>query len=180
MADEKISALVDGGSVADGDQFVVARSGSDYKIAGSSVLCSPATFITRVAGDLTLTNDGAWHDVPTIGDLTIAAGVSDILMVSLNCVTDKQCYFDVELVNSGSYIGNGDGASSQGIAGMSARTGASAGNARGSAFWTVVSGDISGGNVVLRLRYNNNSQSTKIFADSTVGPFQFGVINLKH
>lgn len=37
MADEKITDLSDGGAIQAGDEFVIARSGSNYKIAGSEI-----------------------------------------------------------------------------------------------------------------------------------------------
>jgi len=42
MADTKISALTDGGAIQATDQFVVARTGSNFKIAGSEVVSGMA------------------------------------------------------------------------------------------------------------------------------------------
>ena len=137
------------------------------------------TFVRRASGDLTITNDTSWHDVPTIGDLTIAAASGDILEVIFSSVTSQSCRFDVQLVTSGNYVGDGVGASSQGIAGWANRAAAAAPVGGCPIPYTVVSGDISSGNVALRLRYTTNgSGATTLFAGSTVGPLIFLVKNL--
>lgn len=136
-------------------------------------------YVNRTAGDLTITNDASWHDVPTIGDLSIPAAVGDVLEITLNGVTDNNMRFEVEFPTSGNYAGPGV-SSTQGIAGWANRV-SGAGPVGGSILYTVQSADIANGSVLVRLRYSTNSSgATKIFASTAVGPLAFGVKNLKH
>jgi hypothetical protein len=155
-------------------------SGTDVTIEAAAGLSAiPVAIINRTSGNLTITNDSSWHDVPTIGDLTIAAAVGDVLEVTLGVVISQAAFFEVQLVTSGNYVGPGV-SSTQGIASWAQRISA-AGNVNGSLLYTVVSGDISGGNVALRLRYTTNSSgATTLFASTAVGPLFFAVKNLKH
>lgn len=75
MADEKISALLDGSPLQSGDEFVVARTGANYKIPGSSVLGIPqgltgATQPTRFVG-------GTASGHPTTGTFAVGDFVID-------------------------------------------------------------------------------------------------------
>ncbi len=147
-----------------------------YPTARAAVI---STFLSRTGGDLTLTNDASWHDVPTIGDLTISAVPGDVLVVVMNGVTDNSCRFEVQLPNGSNYVGPGVSAT-QGIAGWANRV-AGASQVGGSAFYTVQSADLVGGVLSARLRYTTNSSgATKIFATTGVGPLIFGVVNLGH
>lgn len=119
--------------------------------------------------------------MPTIGDLTIAASTGDVLLVQLSGVVGTgTCHFDVQFPNGSNYLGNGVGAGSQGCAPFAHRiSGGIAAPFGGTVPYTVAAGDISGGNVALRVRYKtNNSGATTVFASSTVGPLFFGVVNL--
>lgn len=181
MADSKISALTAITSLGDTDEMVVASSGASKKITGANLKTSVGrtrtAFVKRTAGDLSITNDASWHDVPTIGDLSIAAAAGDVLDIRLSGVTDNNMRFEVEFPTSGNYAGPGI-TSTQGIAGWANRSSAAA-DVGGSVFYTVQSGDISSGNVAVRLRYTTNSSgATKIFASTSVGPLFFAVANL--
>lgn len=146
-------------------------------IPGSAVI--PNTFVKRTAGDLSITDDTSYHDVPTIGDLSIAAATGDILRLTLGAVADNAMRYEVQFPTSGNYAGPGI-TSTQGIASWANRV-AGAGNSNGSILYTVVSGDIATGAVLCRLRYSTNaSGATKIFASTGVGPLFFSVENLKH
>ena len=161
-------SLVNGNSV----RLFFARTGDTPTAVGQG-------FIKRTAGDLSITNDTNWHDVPTIGDVTIAAVASDVLQIAMNGVTDNAMRFEVQFPTSGNYAGPGI-TSTQGIAGWANR-GTGAADVGGVIFYTVQSGDLSGGNIACRLRYTTNaSGATKIFASTSVGPLTFGVVNLRH
>lgn len=148
---------------------------------GTGITKIATNFVIRQAGDLTLTNDSNWHDIPTISDLSIAAATGDVLFFNLDSLTDASVRVDVKLVTSGNYVGAGVGAGSQGIVGWANRAGA-ANRCGGTAYYTVVSGDISGGNVAARLVYTTASLgAAKFFAGtSSLGPLTFGVMNLLH
>jgi hypothetical protein len=56
MADSKITDLSDGGAIQDADEFVVARSGNDNKIAGSKIAAAAIVQVSKISltsGDLT-------------------------------------------------------------------------------------------------------------------------------
>ena len=135
--------------------------------------------VNRTAGDLAITDDNAYHDVPLIGDLSVAAATNDVLAISVNGVANQSVRFEIELPNSGNYVGPGI-VGTQGIAGFANRISA-AGDYGGTIFYTVQAGDIAGGNVLLRLRYSTaTSGATTLFASTSVGPLCFAVANLRH
>ena len=126
-------------------------------------------------GSLTL-NSTAWANVSTATDLTLAASAGDVVQVSLSTLLGNEAvdlFLDaVTLVgavvtNSFATAGAVD-ASGQGIMGWRG-TGTVFTSVGGSLFYKLVAGDVSGGNVVIRLRYRGGSASNKtMFATSSV------------
>jgi hypothetical protein len=129
----------------------------------------------RTAGDLS-SSSTTWADVNTALDLVIAASVGDVIEVCVsglwsNAATDG--FLDVVSIVSGSPVNSfgQDGAPDNSAVGFSGWTGGSGviSAISGSVFRTITAGDISGGNVTLRLRRRNASAVTKaIFAVTNV------------
>lgn len=140
----------------------------------------------RTAGNLTL-NSTSWADVG-LADLTIAAAAGDELKVELSSSANKGSavglVMDVATIVSGSpvnYLSTGGGASDFGNGSWyigGAVAGADQRIAGGPRPYTVQAGDISGGNVTLRLRYRLTGAGTyTMFANATL-PTDFWAINL--
>jgi len=76
MADTKISALSSGGAIQDTDEFVVARAGTNVKIAGSE--------ITGLGGNTIISDQTLGADTQVISFTSIAASWTHLrLLVSL-------------------------------------------------------------------------------------------------
>lgn len=116
-------------------------------------------FVTYTAGDLTVTNNQVWSDLG-VTDITLSATAGDIIEVGVAFgvfnTTAQSMSFDCATVVSGSVvnqISNGAAPSNThfGVAGW--RAVASTQNpVSGSVMYQLQSGDVSGGNVVLRMR----------------------------
>ena len=126
----------------------------------------------RPSGDLTL-NSTSWANVDTGLDLTIPATAGDEIEVTgswlVSASGTAEVYFDAVSVVSGSPVNawGTDGAETGTTEGIQAWR-AVANNflccAAGGATRPVVSGDLSGGNLTLRLRYRISSSSRTMFA----------------
>jgi len=153
--------------------------------SGTTVV--PSTYTTRTAGSLTL-NSTSWANVPSVSQLTLTGvAVGDIIEVGLSAVWDVQAVeavLDVATwVSSAAVnaISGAGGASGQGIvAWRSAYVTTNIGVVGGGYLYTLVSGDISGGNVVLQLRYRTLTAANKTLYASTDLPLHFYAKNLRH
>jgi hypothetical protein len=141
------------------------------------------TRATRTSGNLSPNSNGAWADLDTGLDLTIAAATSDKLLIGFNTRSGSEnvtLYLDVATIVSASpvnYVASG-GTVGRGIGGWIHPPNINAHNG-GPVPYTVQSGDISGGNVVLRLRYSTSSATAKTLVATTSEPMVFWAINLK-
>lgn len=151
--------------------------------SGSSVVVAKAR---RTAGNLTL-NSTTWADVDTGIDLTIAAVAGDELEIGLSMGVRPSgagisLALDVATIVSAApvnYFATAGGATEVG-AGAWYREAPTVNDASvpgGPRSYTVQAGDISGGNVVLRLRYKVNSGSWTGYATANL-PLDFWVKNL--
>lgn len=132
----------------------------------------------RTAGNLTL-NTTAWANTSTALDLTLAASSGDVIRVSLNG------FWSLNAVNgvlNAVCVASG--------AGFSTRT---ANTDNGSVSWfgqgsrfvditgpitrTIASADISGGNVIVRLRHRTAPAANKTLVATTAGPLFFIALN---
>lgn len=143
----------------------------------------PETRATRTSGNLSPNSNGAWADLDTGLDLTIPAASGDKLLLGFNTRSGSEnvtLYIDVATIVSASpvnYVASG-GTVGRGIGGWIHPPNINSPNG-GPVPYTVVSGDISGGNVVLRLRYSTSSATAKTLVASTSEPMVFWAINLK-
>ncbi len=100
MADSKITDLSDGGAIQSGDEFVVARSGANNKIAGSQLLA--------VLFDSTLGSDAANIDTGASG---IASGYSSLMICARLRTADSAVNGDVAVTFNNDSSGNHYGVS---------------------------------------------------------------------
>lgn len=135
----------------------------------------------RTAGDVSVNTTG-WQNVDTGIDLTLAAVAGDEIeyTISLYCNSANNALkFDVATIVSGSpvnYFGGAGGADS-GVPGWWAPA-SQDGGISGGVLYTVQAGDISGGNVVLRLRVNPANTTARIIAASSATPLIVSAKNL--
>lgn len=160
--------------------------------SGSGLTAIPVSVLTVTSGDKTLLAT-SYTAVDTGGafDITIAASAGDILELTLSAIlgsdgqsTPNNVAFTARTRVASADVNTISGASAS-VPGWFAPdvvTGKVA-VISGSAFYTVVSGDISSGNVTLRLYYKTDVATAgfgrTMFAD-TSNPSVFSVKNLKH
>jgi hypothetical protein len=161
------------------DALVTITGGS-----GGSTVGMPTDSEDYTGGAITL-NSTTWADVSGPADLVVAAEAGDVLAVSLSALLGAEavngCLDMATIVSSSpvNYVsGNDGGASSLGVQAWLGPASAS-GNAAGTVFYTVASGDIDGGNVTLRLRYRTTAATNKTLNASANQPLQHSVVNLK-
>jgi hypothetical protein len=151
--------------------------------AGSAGTVVASARAKRTAGDV-VTNSTTWANFDTGLDLTIAAASGDVLEVNLSAFCENQAVnlaFDAATIVSAApvnYVGTAGGASDSGVMGWFAVASAYA-NIGTSVQYVVQAGDISGGNVVLRLRYKSASATNRTVWANTNAPVHFSVKNLK-
>lgn len=130
-------------------------------------------------GSLTL-NSTTWANVSGPTDIVLAADAGDVIQVSIACAVGNEAtdlYLDVVTIVSAavtnSFAQQGAvSATSQGI--MNWRSIPGTFNSPGGPFWyKLVSGDISSGNVTLRLRYRTSSATNKTIFAGTDTAFSF-------
>ncbi len=164
-------------------------SGGAAAFSAWGAVTVPTSFVRQTTSVYTL-NSTTEADIDTGTDLTIAAATSDKLQISLTSRFGAEAvnaFLDVATIVSAApvnYVSGGAGDSDDfGVGGWLGLSGV--GQAfGGTVFYTVQSGDISGGNVVLRLRYRTSAASNKTLnggaGSTTREALFFGVVNLKH
>jgi hypothetical protein len=139
----------------------------------------------KLAGASSLTNNTTtWADFDNSLDLVLAASTGDVIEVAISGRWQSDAtlgYLDVVSVVSGSPVNSFglDGAPSNshgGITGWEGEGGVIM-PISGSFFRTLVAGDISSGNVTLRLRRRNASASNKTIFTLTNTPFEWWARN---
>jgi hypothetical protein len=139
----------------------------------------------RTAGNLTL-NSTNWADVSTSLDLTLAASSGDVIEVICSGLWNADAVqgdLDAVTVVSGSPVtsfatasavtaGTGDGVGAW-LGSVSVQAQIS-----GSVFLTLASGDVSSGNVLIRMRYRTTTAANKILIATTSIPFIVAARNL--
>lgn len=137
-------------------------------------------FERYTAGTITL-NSTSWANMPGFGTLTLEGQVGDVIEVGLNCnVANEAVAALLDVVSSVSgaptnSVGTG-GAALTSTTGDGIRGWVSAASVTTTvgppAFYTLQSGDISSGQVTLRLRYRTSSAANKaIYSASDAGIF---------
>lgn len=122
MADSKISALTDGANAQSGDEFVIARSGADYKLSadelGLVLLPGKVLFESTLGADATSIDTGAGgvstsykHLLVLVSARTDGATVDDVAMFNFNGDTGANYarnYWKVGLGGSTQEAGSGE------------------------------------------------------------------------
>lgn len=131
------------------------------------------------AGDLTL-NSTTWANVGGPADLVLAADAGDVVQVVVSSLINNEAIelaLDVQTIVSSAAVNSfGTGTtvsnSSRGIAGWQ-RPASISMHLSGSFFYKLVAGDISGGNVTLRLRYRTLTAGNRTMFAATDYPITF-------
>lgn len=170
-ADHKLKRVNSGGTVT------TIESGG----ANTANVVSAAIF-TKTSGNTTLSSNTT-GDFDTGTDLTLAAAANDYAVVWINALHDNSARIvnlDVATIVSTPqhYFGAGLASSAQGLLGWSKQAAAYT-NISGFASLQLVSGDISGGNVTLRLRYKCDNSGSSIIYSSSNTAFVWGAFVLR-
>lgn len=130
----------------------------------------------RASTDLTL-NNTSWTNLDTGLDLVLAAEVGDVIEVHLNGGWQNEaviCGLDVVSIVAASPVNawGQAGAEGAGNTGVQAWKGLSGveGAIGGSVMRTVVSGDLSAGNLTLRFRFRTTTAANKVLSAVTANP----------
>lgn len=154
--------------------------------AGSGAVLS--AHVIKTAGNYTI-NNTSWTTLDATLDLTLAAAVGDIIEVGLsayvlpNSATQYAALDAVTLVSGAAVtsFSNATGSpASNGIPAWNIPGPAGEKGIGGSVMLTLISGDLSGGNVTVRLRYKTANAVNHTVRASTSDPLQFWIKNLKH
>lgn len=142
----------------------------------------------RTTGDLSLGTGTSWADLPTIGtswDAVLAAEVGDTLECSIQAALDSAAvntFFDCFTIVSSAPVSALSGASSVSNANDGAPAwflpASAAGKAGGSLLYDVQSVDLVGGLVTVRLRYRQDSATSRNLHATDVLPLHFAIKNL--
>lgn len=134
--------------------------------------------ITKTAANYTC-NNTSWADLDNTMDRTLPAATNDIIEANVSGLWSSEAVsvgLDVVCVTGGAHFGAG-GASDYGVMSWFGNPSVYT-SIGGPVFRELAAGDISGGNVALRLRYRTSAGSNKTMIASTAQPLVFTVRNL--
>ena len=126
----------------------------------------------------------SWADLTSAMDLVLAAQAGDQILVALNGFWGNDAvfgYLDVASIVSGSPVNYGSsGSGTQAADGLPGWVGPAAvySPVGGSTLFTVAAGDLSGGQVTLRLRVKCSAAVAKTLFAQTADPLVFSAVNL--
>jgi hypothetical protein len=149
--------------------------------SGTTGVLKDFALVDRSSGDLTL-NNTSWTDTG-LADLTLSAASGDYIEVGLSALVtgDTNGFLDVASIVSAAPVnywsGGAGGASSQGILAWRHESGINL-PLGGSVMRVLAAGDVSGGNVVLRLRYRTNTAVNLTLQANTNIRLQFWAKNI--
>lgn len=150
--------------VADHNTLHAEYNTPTHTHSGTSVVIAQAR---RTSGDITL-NSTNWANVDTGLDLTLAAVAGDVIEVGLSALCSGEAVtamFDAVTIVSAAPVNSlsANGAPNNTYEGVVAWycVGSSAAKSAGSIPYVVQAGDVSGGNVVLRLRYRTSTATNR-------------------
>jgi hypothetical protein len=152
--------------VGSDDQFLRVSSGAAAWASGRVIIADD--FENYTGGNRTL-NSTSFADVGGVKDLAVAATAGDLLGIYVSATFGNESVavgLDMTSIVSAAPVNyiSGNGSGGFGIGGWRGPSGIQHA-VGGMVFYTVVSGDISSGNVTLRLRYLTSSATNKtIFA----------------
>lgn len=174
-------AWVTPSNVATGD-VLTASAWNQAVVENTRVLRGDWAQVRRTSGNLTL-NSTSWANVDTGLDLTLAAAAGDIVEVGLSGLIQggPDLYLDAVTIVSSTVtnsIGHNGAVVATGNGVVAWRGNASVYTSVGGPMWyKVVSGDVSGGNILLRLRYRTSSATNATLWGNTDLPLVFTARN---
>lgn len=141
-----------------------------------------AAFAQRTAGDVTAPNGlSAWAAVDTALDLTLPAAVGDKVEISLTASWGSSSTVNGRLrpvsIVSGSVVNVLAGSTNYGVAAWSNPLGVQYSGASGTVMYAVQSGDLSSGQITVRLEVRADGTGQSIRANSDA-PLHFSLKNL--
>ena len=142
--------------------------GTSWRFKGTNVMSRTS----RTSGDKTLNNSGSWANVDTTTDITLPAVAGDWVEVNISGHLGAEAVavrFDAKFNNSGNQFGSSD--VTGGWPGWYVGNSSDKDSVSGSAFAQVQSGDISGGNVVIRIIYNTGTATNRALNATSAIPF---------
>jgi hypothetical protein len=161
-------------NVSTGD-VLTASTWNQAVVENTRVLRGDWAQARRTSGNFTI-NAASWTNLDTGMDLTLAAAAGDIVEVGISGLVQAagaDLYLDVVTVVGGTAVnslGRNAAAASgtNGIVGWRGTAGVF--TTIGSPYWyKLVAGDVSGGNVVLRIRYYTSSAiNATLWADTSI------------
>ena len=162
--------------------YVVDDAGTETGPLGSGGGVT-TTKVKYVGGTYTLSST-TWANVHASNlDLTLAAVAGDVIEVGLSALGGNQnaeLYLDAATIVSAAavnYVGTAGGGTERGVQAWFLDNSINA-SAGGSVLYTVQAGDVSGGNVTVRLYYRASAAASKeLFATSAI-PLHFWMKNL--
>jgi len=134
-------------------------------------------YVTRTAGNLTISSAAAWADLTTAMDIALNCQVGDVIEYGLNGFWSNEAspaYLDVATIVGGSAVNHflsGGNTANSGVSAWVAQPVSAYKPFSGSVLYTVVAGDISSGQVTFRLRCLG-SGSTRTLRATTDMPLQ--------
>ena len=134
--------------------------------------------VVRTAGNITM-NSTAWANTSTTLDLTLAASTGDVIRVELTAETQAEAVnnaLNVVAVTGGEGWSTRTANTDAGVAGWFGRASVFT-KVAGGISRTMASGDISGGNVVTRVRHRTLTAANKVLQATTTLPLYFQVRN---
>lgn len=163
--------------------WYVSQAEGQWEAASFSVITDLAS---KTDGDFAV-SDTSWADVDSSIDLTVAAAAGDRLLIGLNARwidggADEYGFLDAVTMVSGSPVNyvSGAGSSGEGVPSWAITNSDGKSSIGGSVMYEVQAGDISGGEVTLRLRKKAGgiTPNLTVRADTTV-PLHWNVVNLR-
>jgi len=159
-------------------------------VANTIALRGDFAAFRRATGNVTLTGTTTWSTLTTIstaGDMVLAAAAGDLVEVAISVLVNSDAVdlgFDAVTVVGGT-VTNSFGANGAAPAAYSNlnsigawyNQGSRIEQASGSAFYTLVAGDISAGTVTIRIRYAMNTATNRTIFAGASSPLQFWARN---
>lgn len=142
-------------------------------------------FVRRVSTDIAVTST-TWIDLDATLDLTLAAAVGDVIEAFFQGEWNNEArfgYLDAATIVAGSPVnvmstGTTESPTGGGIASWGTTQASVYIPASGSVFYTIVSGDLSAGQVTMRLRVRIDAAGTKTLFANANTPLSWAIKNL--
>ncbi len=173
MADSKITDLSDGGAIVDTDEFVVARSGADKKIAGSQIAAAALVQVSTVSltsGDLTTTSTSFTDATGLTTTITTGAHRCLVIFSAAGHNNGSGSNIAVDLAIDGTRQGQ--------TYGLLTHAGQAGSNANDSLGFVYLTNALSAASHTFKIQFRVDGGTGTIFASTGVTPAILTVIEL--